>query len=601
MDTTSSPRSTSDFRLYLRLLRQAKPYWGHVAGVLALSLLATPIALLYPLPMKLAVDSVIGSEPLPAVLDTIVPGAAPGSGRILLLVSALLVVVTVLSSVLDMAVTVLKTFTGNRLTVAFRAQLFRHLQRLSLTFHDARGSGDSLYRVLHDAPAVQNVAIEGVIPFVTSTFTLVTMTYVMMRIDWQLALVALSVGPIIALISHTYRRRLRLQHRALKTAESRAQSVVQEVLQSVRVVKAFGQEDREEERYRTHADESIRARMRLATFESGYGLLSGLTTSVGTALVLYVGVSHVRANVISLGDLLLIMGYLGQLYSPIKTIGRRAATLAAHLTSAERAFALLDEAPDVVEKRNAVPLTRAAGAVAFEHVTFRYDASANPVLSDVSLDVPAGARVGIVGITGAGKTTLVSLLTRFYDPTSGRVLIDGVDARDYRLVDLRNQFAIVLQDPVLFSTSILENIAYGRPGASPADIIEAARAANAHDFIERLPDGYDTLVGERGMRLSGGERQRISLARAFLRDASILILDEPTSSVDVATEKVILEAMARLMTGRTTFMIAHRTDTLERCDFILTVADGGIRFIRRHDKRTEAGESVSALSVPAHA
>jgi ATP-binding cassette subfamily B protein len=576
--TTAEPRVTSDVRLYLRLLREARPYWAHIAGLLALSLLSTPIALLQPLPLKLAVDSVIGTEPLPRILHAIVPGTTSDSTAALLLIAMLLVLVTLLSSGLDMASTVLKTYTGNRMTVAFRARLFRQLQRLSLTFHDSRGSADSLYRVLNDAPAVQNVAIDGVIPFVTSTFMLVTMSCVILRINWQIGLAALTVGPVIAVISHTYRRRLRPQHRVLKVAESRAQSVIQEVLQSVRVVKAFGQEAREEERYRSRADESVKMKMQLAASESWYGMLFAVTTSIGTALVLYVGAMQVRANVISLGDLVLIMGYLGQLYGPIERLGKRAATLALYLTSAERAFAVIDEPTDVAEKPDARPLVRAAGAVVFDDVTFGYESSRAPVLSSVKFDVPAGASVGIVGITGSGKTTLVNLLTRFYDPTSGRVLLDGVDARDYRVADLRNQFAIVLQEPVLFSTTVLENIAYGRPGASREEIVAAAQAANAHNFIERLPGGYDTLVGERGMRLSGGERQRISLARAFLRDAPILILDEPTSSVDLATEGLILDAMKRLMDGRTSFMIAHRPRTLEHCDFILTVTNGRIQF-----------------------
>ena len=267
------------------------------------------------------------------------------------------------------------------------------------------------------------------------------------------------------------------------------------------------------------------------------------------------------------------MSYLAQLYAPLKTISKSAATLQSSLASAERAFALLDEAPDVVERPNAGRLLRASGAVAFHNVSFAYNGGA-PVLHDVSFDIRPGTRVGIMGMTGAGKTTLVSLLTRFYDPTAGQILLDGVDLRDYKLADLRNQFAIVLQEPVLFSTSIAENIAYARPDASEEEIIEAAKAANAHEFIVSLPQGYETLVGERGMRLSGGERQRISLARAFLKDAPILILDEPTSSVDMKTEAAIMEAMERLMQGRTAFIIAHRLSTLTNCDVLLKIENG---------------------------
>jgi ATP-binding cassette subfamily B protein len=267
------------------------------------------------------------------------------------------------------------------------------------------------------------------------------------------------------------------------------------------------------------------------------------------------------------------MAYISQLYQPLKTIGRKAVSLQSSLAGAERAFSLLDEAPDVAERPNARPLSRASGAIAFRDVSFSYGKDAS-VLHDISFEIGPSTRVGVIGATGAGKTTLASLLTRFYDPTAGEILLDGVDLRDYRLADLRNQFSIVLQEPVLFSTSIAENIAYARPGASREEIVEAAKAANAHEFITRLAEGYETQVGERGLRLSGGERQRIALARAFLKDAPLLILDEPTSSVDLRTEAVIMEAMDRLMRGRTTFMIAHRLSTLKNCDVLLVIENG---------------------------
>ncbi len=306
-----------------------------------------------------------------------------------------------------------------------------------------------------------------------------------------------------------------------------------------------------------------------------FDLLIGLITAVGSASVLWLGVRHVRAGVLSLGDLLLVMAYLSQLYEPLRTIGKKVSSLQGYFTSAERAFSVLDEKPDVVERPDASPLTRARGDVAFQNVSFAYE-EGRPVLHDISFEAPAGARLGIAGRTGAGKTTLVSLLTRFYDPLSGQILLDGVDLRDYKLADLRQQYAIVLQEPVLFSTSIAENIAYARPDASEEDIVPAAKLANAHDFIAALPEGYETNVGERGMCLSGGERQRISLARAFLKDAPILVLDEPTSSVDTKTESVIMEAMERLMKGRTTFIIAHRLSTLENCDLRLELEKGRV-------------------------
>jgi ATP-binding cassette subfamily B protein len=278
---------------------------------------------------------------------------------------------------------------------------------------------------------------------------------------------------------------------------------------------------------------------------------------------------------LTIGGLLLVMAYLAQLYGPLTTISRKVATIQSHLASLDRAFAVLDTAPDVPERTGARELVRADGAVSFRNVSFGYAAD-RAILRDVSFDLTPGTRLGISGTTGAGKTTLVSLLTRFYDPAEGQILLDGVDLRDYRLADLRAQFAIVLQEPVLFSTTLGENIAYGRPGASEGEIIEAAKAANVHDFIVGLPEGYDTPVGERGMRLSGGERQRISLARAFLKDAPILILDEPTSSVDTVTEGLIMEAMERLMRGRTTLMIAHRLSTLAHCDTRISLTEGRV-------------------------
>jgi ATP-binding cassette, subfamily B, bacterial len=299
----------------------------------------------------------------------------------------------------------------------------------------------------------------------------------------------------------------------------------------------------------------------------------GLTIGLGTAVVLYVGVRRVQAGGLTLGQLLLVMTYLTQLYEPLRTIAKKVGDLQDSVASAERLFDVLDEEPDLVERAGAHQLQRARGVIRFDHVSFAYE-DGPTVLHGISLDVPAGASVGIAGTTGAGKSTLISLLTRLYDPSSGAVLLDGVDLRDYRLEDLRRQFAIVLQEPVLFSTSIAENIGYGRLGASNDDIAAAARAANAHDFILRLPEGYRTVVGERGMKLSGGERQRIALARAFLKDAPILILDEPTSSVDVHTERGITEAIERLMSGRTTFMIAHRLTTLNGCDTRLVLESG---------------------------
>ena len=564
----------SDVSLYRRLLRLAQPYWLHIGGIFLLDLLRSGLALLNPVPLKIAVDSVIGARPLPGFLDALIPALASGSGTGKLLVAAgLLLVISMLGKIQELASSLLTTYTGEKLVLNFQAKLFSHAQRLSLSYHDAAGTADAIYRIKYDAPSVKYIAIDGVSPFVSAGITLCTMLYITFRLDWKLALIALAVSPVLGLVARVYRRHMRSGSHAVKEIESASLSVVQEVLTSLRVVKAFGQEDREEQRLIHNSLEGMRARIRLLLTGSRFSILIGLATALGTACVLFVGVRHVQSGELTLGNLLLMMGYISQLYSPLKTLSNKGTSLQTHLASAERAFFLLDAAPDVAERPDARPLERAWGAVAFRNVSFAYGKNA-PVLQDISFQVRAGTRVGIAGTTGAGKTTLVSLLARFYDPTAGEILLDGVDLRDYKLAGLRNQFAIVLQETVLFSTSIAENIAYARPNADMSEIVEAAKAANAHDFIVSLPSGYETKVGERGMRLSGGERQRIALARAFLTDAPVLILDEPTSSVDVKTEASILEALERLMHGRTAFMIAHRLSTLKNCDLILRIEHG---------------------------
>ncbi len=566
--------SYGDLTLYRRLLRQARPYWRNLVGIFLFSLLASPLALLTPLPLKIAVDNVIGSQPVPGFLNALLPPAVTASDQALLIFAAgFLVIIALLSQLQELGDSLLRTYTGEKLILGFRARLFRHVQRLSLSYTDSKGISDSTYRIQYDAPAIQEIMVNGIIPFVTSGITIAAMIYVTARLDWQLALVALTITPILYVLTRVYRRRLRRQSREVKRIETSALGVVQEVLAAIRVVKAFGQEEREQARFVRHSSEGVRARIHLTFVEGGFGLLVGFVTALGTAAVLYLGVRHVQLGLLTLGSLLLIMGYLAQLYTPLKTMSRKAASLQSHLAGAERAFAVLDEAPDVPERPKARPLVRAAGAIVFRSVSFTYGQD-QPVLQHISFEVPAGSRLGIAGATGAGKTTLMSLLTRFYDPTEGQILLDGVDLRDYQLADLRHQFAIVLQDTVLFSTSVAENIAYARPGASERDISAAATAAGAHEFITNLPQGYATLVGERGMRLSGGERQRIALARAFLKDAPILILDEPTSSVDVKTEAAIMAAMDRLMRGRTTLMIAHRLSTLDICDARLEIERG---------------------------
>lgn len=564
----------SDWLILRRMGLQARPYWLHILGIFVLSLLSTPLALLTPLPLKIVIDNVIGSRPLPGFLIAIVPSSTRHSGtRLLAIAVGLLVGVTLLTHLQNLGSWLLQTYAGEGMVLHFRARLFGHVQRLSLAYHDSKGSTDSTFRIQYDAPSIQAITINGIIPLISAFSTLAGMVYVTVRLDPQLALVALGVSPVLFVLTRTFSGRLRRRWKDVKKLESSANSIVQEVLESMRVVKAFGREDHEQERFLERSTHRKRELLQVSGLQGGFELLVGMTIAFGMAATLYIGVLHVRSGLLSLGDLMLVLAYIAQLYEPLKAVSKKLTDLQSGMASAERAFALLDEAPDVIELPNAKPIRRARGEVSFEDVSFAYDGE-HPVLTRVSLEAPAGVRVGIQGQTGAGKSTLMSLLTRFYDVSGGRILLDGVDIRDYKLTDLRNQFGIVLQDSVLFSTSVGENIGYGCPHATEEQIVEAAKLANAHEFISNLPEGYDTLVGERGMRLSGGERQRIALARAFLKDAPILILDEPTSAVDVRTETSILEALERLMHGRTTFMIAHRLSTLDHCDLRLEVRGG---------------------------
>ncbi|MGE5198797.1 MAG: ABC transporter ATP-binding protein [Rhodospirillaceae bacterium] len=560
--------------IYGRLATYARPYWPHILLVLALQLLATPLALLGPVPIKIAVDTVLGSRPLPGWLQAILPaGVAASAASLLVLAAGLLVLTAILGSLLDMGTDLLQTYTGERLAQDFRSRLFRHVQRLSLSYHDMTGTSDSTYRIQYDAPAIQRIVVDGLVPLFGSAVTVLAMIVVTVRINVQLALVAMSISPLLFLLSRSFGPRLRKNWKEIKQLDSSAMGVVQEVLSAVRVVKAFGREDREHERFLTQSNRRVRRELEVSALQGSFDLLVALVMAGGSAAALLIGVRQVRAGDLTLGSLLLVMAYLQQIYKPLRTLSKKTVALESSMASAERAFALLDKMPEVAEKRDAHRVGRSMGSLLFLDVSFAYDAE-HVVLHRVSFAAPTGTRVGIRGTTGAGKSSLMSLLMRFYDPTDGQILLDGVDLRDYNLADLRRQFGIVLQEPVLFSTTIAENIAYGRPDASRERIVEAARLANAHDFISALPEGYDTMVGERGMRLSGGERQRISLARAFLLDAPILILDEPTSSVDIKTEGAIIEAMNRLMEGRTTFLISHRLEALAGCDMQIELEGG---------------------------
>jgi ATP-binding cassette subfamily B protein len=562
----------------LRVLAEFRPCAGSVAAISVLSLLSLPLTLLYPLPLKLVVDSVLGTAPVPRFVAEMLP-VRHGSSALVLAI-ALLLAIAVLVNLQGLAGWWLQTYIGEKLVWDFRAKLLNHVQRLPLYFHDRYGPTDSVYRIQHDAPAIQYVVIQGLIPLLTASLTLVGMIFVTARIDAALALVALGIVPVLLGLTYACSSLVRQRSQKIKELDSSAMSVIQEVLGCIRVIKAFGQEDREHARFVRQSDKRVSGQVKLAVWQSVFNLLVGLTIAGGTAASLYIGVSHVRRGTLTIGSLLVVMAYIAQMYQPLQLLTNKTSDLQSWLVALQRCFVLLDQAPEIAESPQALPITRAVGEFEFRDVSFSYESSGRG-LHGISFKIPAGSRVGIVGTTGAGKTTLLNLVMRFYDPTHGQVLLDGVDLREYRIADLRRQFAVVLQEPVLFDASVAENIAYGKRSATDAEIIQAAKSACAHDFIVKMENGYESNAGERGAGLSGGERQRISLARAFLRDSPILILDEPTSSVDVNTESAILGATATLMQERTTFMIAHRLNTLRCCNYILVLEKGELVEVRQ--------------------
>jgi ATP-binding cassette subfamily B protein len=572
-------RSEKANKLYRPLLGLTRPYWPHLAGIFLLSLIAAPISLLLALPLKIAVDNVIGNQPLPHYLAAFVPAWLQASkGANLLLAVGLLLALSLIMNLQSFAAWLLQTYTGEKLVLDFRTLLFWHVQRMDLMFHDRRGTNEVAYRIQHDAPAIQYIFLQGVLPMLSSILSFMALLYVTMRMDWWLAVIALSISPLLFLLARKSGRRARAGWDDIKKLDSSAMLVLYEALSSIRVVKAFGQERFEDERFKLRSRQRMTEQVKVASMQAAFHALIASTLAAGTAAALWVGVHHVSSGVLTLGELLLVMAYMGQLYEPLRTISSKLPELQSWLVSVQRALVLVEEAPELVEDSHAPALDRAQGHISFRDVTFEYPSSGR-ALDRVSFDIAAGLRVGIIGASGSGKSTLANLLTRFYDPESGQILLDGRDLRAYRMSDLRRQFSIILQEPVVFSATVAENISYARPEATREDIIEAAQAAKAHDFIMTLPKGYDTPIGEGGCRLSGGQRQRLAIARAFLKDAPVLIFDEPTSAIDIHTEEEIMEATEKLVRGRTTFIIAHRLSTVRSCDLLLVLKQGKLQAI----------------------
>ncbi|HEX2480299.1 MAG TPA: ABC transporter ATP-binding protein [Methylomirabilota bacterium] len=557
-----------------RLLRYLWPHWKALGIVVATTLAGVGLEVLRPWPTKILVDQVLGQQPLPESLAWVLLWL-PGSGSVrglLFWVCACTVLIFFAGTLMMMATLSASVRLGQRMVFDLGADLFAHLQRLSLLFHSRRAVGDTIARVTGDAYGLQTLVNSALLPLFQSGVTLVAMFAVMWHLEPTMTLLAMSVVPFLAVAIKVFGQPMQARSRARRDLESQMMSLVQQTLSALPAVQAFTREEIEQSRFRRYADDTVTAYRRSMAADMWFKLVVGMVTSVGAAVMMWLGATYALEGRMSVGTVLVFISYLASLYTPINSITYTASILRQTAANADRVLEILDtpsELRDGPDAREA----RLEGHVRYEAVTFGYEPG-RPVLKGVSLEARPGEVVAIVGPTGAGKTTLVNLLIRFFDPSSGRVLIDGHDLRALRIRSLRQQVAMVLQEPFIFPLSAADNIAYGRPDASRAEIEAAAVAANAEGFIRRLPGGFDAVVGERGATLSGGEKQRLSIARALLKDAPILILDEPTSAVDARTEGLLLEALHRLMRGRTTFVIAHRLSTIRTADRIL-VLDGG--------------------------
>jgi ATP-binding cassette, subfamily B, bacterial len=579
----SAPRATS---LPATLLRYAGRRWPAAAAVLALALLRVALDLLKPWPLKVLVDHALGAERAPAWLAgalSRLPGRAQEPGQLVGWCVAATVLVFLAGWAVTAAAAAANLSFGQRLAYDVGADLFAHLQRLSLRFHGRASVGDSLRRVTSDSASLGTMVQGALVPAVTSAATLAAMVGVLWRMDLALMAVALASVPPMVLAFRLYARpMMELSYRQQQIG-GRMYGVVEQALTAMPVVQSFGRERHEEERLHRCAGEALEAAVDVTGVQLRFKVLVGLATAAGTAGILYLGGLEVLAGQRTVGEILVFLAYLAAFYAPLESMAYTSSTLQGAAGSARRVVEVLRSEPDVEERPAAAALPRSRGEVRLEDVSFGYDPG-RPVLHGVTLSARPGETLALVGPTGAGKSTVAALVPRLLDPWRGRVLLDGNDVRDLRVADVRRNVAVVPQDAFLFPTSILENVRYGRPGASRGDVERAARAANAEEFIAALPEGYDTLVGERGATLSGGQRQRLTIARALVMDPPVLVLDEPTSALDAATEHLLWEALQRLMRGRTTIVIAHRLSTVRAADRIAVLDGGRVVQVGTHDE-----------------
>ncbi len=552
--------------IYRRVLDYYRPFAARTALGLILSLAATGLSLLRPWPFKIIVDDILQRNPAARFGNS--PDLVP-------LLCLAVVAIQLLWGLVNLASNYLFVKIGLQALLKLRTDLYAYLQSLSLKYHDARRSADSSFRVAYDSQSIQTIYNKGFTNIFSSVMALIGMFVVMLRLDWQLTLLSLGIVPFIVGAIYFFAHRIRTESTSIQERDSAVLVQAQEGLSAIRMVHAFGREDFEVSQFRQRANESLQANLRLTLTNVKSALVIGTFMAIGTAAMYYLGTLHVLAGTLSLGSLILFSIYLGMLYQPLQELTYTTWAMEGATAGARRCFEVLDRADDVVDASDAREISETAGAISLANVSFGYG-SGQPVLEDITLSISPNQIVAIVGGTGAGKSTLLSLVPRFYDPNSGSVMLDGNDLRSITKKSLRAKIAIVLQDTILFSTTVRENIAYGRPGATEEEIREAARRAQADEFISRLPAGYDSPVGERGGHLSVGQRQRLGIARAFLKDAPILLLDEPTSALDPTTEAAIMETIKELMRGRTTLIVTHRLATIHKVDQIVVLEHGRV-------------------------
>ncbi|HEY3190068.1 MAG TPA: ABC transporter ATP-binding protein [Solirubrobacteraceae bacterium] len=560
------------FALLFRFRRFLIPYRVRLVGALVALILSVLADLAQPWPLKLVIDSVLGNHPLPSSFPGWLRDASDDTRIATFCV--MLLAIAAFGGVVTYLGTYWSQTTGQRMVFDIREAVHAHLHRLSLAYHHSQRPGDLAARLTSDVDRVQDVVIAVLVNFVTSVLTLVGILAIMLYVNWQFTLVALAFSPALFLAVFRYTNRIKWSSRDWRKQEGRVAAVLQESLGGIQLVQAYTREDYEFERFRREAAGSLEASMRSTMLQARFSPIVDFLAAGGTAVVLFVGAHEVLRGSLTLGLLIVFLSYVGALYRPMKQLSKLAYVVSRGTAAAERLEEVMRSDAALPERPPRYRPRRVTGAVRFEDVSFTYPSRSRPALRRVDLVAEPGHVVALVGRTGAGKSTIASLIPRFYDVSGGAVTVDGVDVRLWDLRTLRSEIGLVLQDTWLFQSSVYENIAYGRPDAGREEVEEAARAANVDEFVARLPDGYETLLGPRGATLSGGQRQRIAVARAMLRSAPILILDEPTTGLDRGSEQLVLDALRRLMAERTTILISHHEAPILAADEILVVDDG---------------------------